>query len=161
MSAGGAPSLVLRRAEPADAPTILALEEAIFPEDPWTAAMIGEELASPHSDYLLACEGDEDGPAIGYAGVKTVADGADIMTIGVLPAARGAGLGRALLDELLALASARGASAVFLEVRESNAAARALYAAAGFDEIGRIARYFRNPLEDAIGMRLLLPEGSR
>jgi ribosomal-protein-alanine N-acetyltransferase len=43
---------------------------------------------------------------------------------------------------------------LFLEVRESNAAARALYAARGFEPIARRARYYRKPVEDAIVLRL-------
>lgn len=146
----------------ADAGLLLALEEVLFPEDPWTEGMIREELASPHSAYLLAlAPGDEGETAVlGYAGVKCVADAADVMTIGVLSDARRLGLGRALLDALVDLARSRGARCVFLEVRESNAAARALYASAGFTEIGRIRRYFRNPEEDAVGMRLDLAGGA-
>ncbi len=150
-------------AGPSDAATLLALEEALFPEDPWTAAMIHEELASPYSIYLLALEGDaaapprtgidEAGAVRGYGGVRIVGEDADIMTIGVVPSSRGRGLGAAILERLLELAAERGASACFLEVRESNGPARRLYERAGFVEVGRICRYFRRPTEDAIAMR--------
>ncbi|WP_235827028.1 ribosomal protein S18-alanine N-acetyltransferase [Actinomyces culturomici] len=150
-------------AGPGDAATLLALEETLFPEDPWTAAMIREELASAYSVYLLALEGDaaappgsgidEAGAVCGYGGVRIVGEGADIMTIGVVPESRGRGLGAAILERLLDLAAARGASACFLEVRESNGPARRLYERAGFVEVGRIRRYFRRPTEDAIAMR--------
>lgn len=142
----------LRRAGPGDEALLAVLENEIFPEDPWTPAMIAEELASPLSTYLLAL-GDE-GECLAYGGVKVVGDAADIMTIGVVEAARGGGLGRLVLDELIGAAREGGAEAVFLEVRRSNLAARALYASAGFMEIGVIRRYFRNPVEDAVDMRL-------
>lgn len=142
----------LWRAGPGDEALLAVLENEIFPEDPWTPAMIAEELASPFSTYLLAL-GDE-GECLAYGGVKVVGDAADIMTIGVVEAARGRGLGRFLLDGLIGAAREGGAEAVFLEVRRSNLAARALYASAGFMEIGVIRRYFRNPVEDAVDMRL-------
>lgn len=147
-----APRVSWRRAGAGDEALLEALENEIFPEDPWTAAMIAEELASPFSTYVLAL-GDE-GECLAYGGVKVVGDAADIMTIGVVEAARGRGLGRFLLDELIGAARGGGAEAVFLEVRRSNLAARALYASAGFTEIGVIRRYFRNPVEDAVDMRL-------
>lgn len=147
-----APRVSWRRAGAGDEALLGALENEIFPEDPWTPAMIAEELASPFSTYLLAL-GDE-GECLAYGGVKVVGDAADIMTIGVVEAARGRGLGRFLLDGLIGAAREGGAEAVFLEVRRSNLAARALYASAGFMEIGVIRRYFRNPVEDAVDMRL-------
>lgn len=158
------------RAGKSDAQLLLELEQLLFPEDPWTEGMICEELASPHSDYLLAVAPDEEtraedddpsqvrglaragGLVFGYGGIKTLGDSADIMTIGILPQARRAGLGRMLVKALLEEAVRRGARTVFLEVRESNQGARALYTSEGFREVGRIRRYFHNPLEDAITM---------
>lgn len=158
------------RAGKSDAQLLLELEQLLFPEDPWTEGMIREELASPYSDYLLAVVPDEEttvegddlsqvrvptrasGRVLGYGGVKTLGDSADIMTIGILPQARRAGLGRRLVKALLEEAGRRGARTVFLEVRESNAGARVLYTSEGFEEVGRIRRYFHNPLEDAITM---------
>ena len=92
------------------------------------------------------------GLVFGYGGIKTLGDSADIMTIGILPQARRTGLGRMLVKALLEEAGRRGARTVFLEVRESNAGARVLYTSEGFREVGRIRRYFHNPLEDAITM---------
>lgn len=150
----GAARAATRRAHPADEELLVRLEEEIFPEDPWTRAMIAEELASPFSCYVLAL--GPEGEALAYGGIKVVADAADIMTLGVVKAARGQGLGRFLLRELITVARHRGAEAIFLEVRRSNLAARTLYASAGFEEIGILRRYFRHPVEDAIDMRLSL-----
>lgn len=141
----------LRPATPEDAEMIVALEEEIFAEDPWTRAMIDEELVSPYSAYLLAFEGEM---PLGYGGVKTVGDAADIMTIGVLPARRGRGVGRQLLNALIDEARTRGAYELFLDVRQSNARAQALYLSAGFSQIGTTRGYFRHPVEDALTMRL-------
>ncbi len=145
------PRASVRRAEMDDHDLLLALEQDIFPEDPWTPRMLAEELACPFSTYLLAF--DKDGECLGYGGVKVVGETTDIMTIGVVTAARGRGFGRFLLAELMRVAHEGGAQSLFLEVRSSNLAARALYAAEGFHQIGVIRRYFRNPVEDAVSMR--------
>ncbi|WP_048858098.1 GNAT family N-acetyltransferase, partial [Acidiphilium multivorum] len=67
---------------------------------------------------------------------------AEILTIGVAPPARRCGLARALLTVALAAARARGAETVFLEVEADNAAAIALYRAAGFIAAGRRRDYY-------------------
>jgi len=55
---------------------------------------------------------------------------------------------------MLEVLAGRGVQQVFLEVRESNAPARALYTAQGFKEVGRRKQYYRRPVEDAIVLRL-------
>ena len=74
----------------------------------------------------------------------------EIENIAVAGPARRRGLGTRLMGEFLDLARSQGAEAVFLEVRESNAAARQLYEKWAFVESGRRKRYYREPEEDAI-----------
>jgi len=69
---------------------------------------------------------------------------------------RGRGLGRVLMDALIDVARRWGSERVFLEVRESNAAAISLYENSGFEVVGRTKGYFRNPREDALNMRLIV-----
>jgi [ribosomal protein S18]-alanine N-acetyltransferase len=64
------------------------------------------------------------------------------------------GVGSRLLSELIAQARAENGSGIFLEVRESNGSARALYRRAGFEETGLRRGYYANPVEDAILYRL-------
>jgi ribosomal-protein-alanine N-acetyltransferase len=64
------------------------------------------------------------------------------------------GLGKQLLEGLLASARETRGACVFLEVRESNTAARALYQKAGFEQMGRRKCYYANPVEDAVLYRL-------
>ena len=78
----------------------------------------------------------------------------EIENIAVSGPARRRGLGTRLLGEFLDWARGEGALAVFLEVRESNRAARALYEKWAFVESGRRPRYYREPEEDAIIYRL-------
>lgn len=144
---GDAPAL--RLLEVGDVARVVALEEAIFPEDPWTEGMISEELQVRGRHYVGVEVGDR---LVGYAGI-TLGSDADVMTVGVLPEARGRGLGRLLVEDLLAAARRAGARRVFLEVRASNEVAIGLYARLGFARIGRIRRYFRHPSEDAVTMR--------
>ena len=60
------------------------------------------------------------------------------------------GIGRRLLEELMSRARETGADALFLEVRESNTAARSLYEQVGFEPTGRRKSYYKEPQEDGI-----------
>ena len=140
-----------------DRQALVALEQEIFPEDPWTAGMIAQELSSGRSVYFGVCVNDDVAAPVlcGYAGIAVGID-ADVMTMGVLPNFRGRGLGRVLMDALIDVARCWGSERVFLEVRESNAAAISLYENSGFEVVGRTKGYFRNPREDALNMRLIV-----
>jgi ribosomal-protein-alanine N-acetyltransferase len=136
-----------------DLDAIMALEHASFPTDAWSAAMMREELASPHGWYVVV---EEAGRVIGYAGLRAVrgARDADVQTITISEAARGLGRGRALLGALLDEAGRRGVHDVFLEVRADNPVAQTLYASEGFVEVGRRPRYYQPDDVDAIVMQL-------
>lgn len=140
-----------------DLQALVALEQEIFPEDPWTAGMIAQELSSGRGVYFGVCVNDDVAAPVlcGYAGIAVGID-ADVMTMGVLPDFRGRGLGRVLMDALIDVARRWGSERVFLEVRESNAAAISLYENSGFEVVGRTKCYFRNPREDALNMRLIV-----
>jgi ribosomal-protein-alanine N-acetyltransferase len=71
----------------------------------------------------------------------------------VVPVRHRQGVGRRLLDAVLSAVRRDGAVEIWLEVRQSNAAARALYERAGFTEVGLRRRYYDRPVEDAIVMR--------
>ncbi len=97
----------------------------------------------------------EEGTAVrGFLVAHEVANEWEIENIAVAGAARRRGLGTRLLGEFLKLASREGATAVFLEVRESNRAARLLYEKWSFQESGRRSGYYAQPQEDAIVYRL-------
>ncbi|MBW1639228.1 ribosomal protein S18-alanine N-acetyltransferase [Microbacterium resistens] len=149
--------MMIRPASPDDLDAIMAIEQASFPRDAWSAEAMAAELASPHGSYLVVVEPDAAGERIvGYGGVRALRGSrdADIQTIALDARHRGAGRGRALLRALLAQAEERGASEVFLEVRADNPVAAALYASEGFDEIGRRAHYYQPDDVDAVVMRL-------
>lgn len=91
---------------------------------------------------------------------RVAAGEAELFLIATDPEARRAGHGAACLAAFEADARDKGAAEVFLEVGAKNTAARGLYVAAGYAELGRRPRYYRRPgglREDAILMRKPLP----
>ncbi len=134
-----------------DLDRIMAIMESAF--DPrwgeaWTRRQVGDSLAFPHTHYVLM--GAEGGaprevlPPAGFTLVRAAPGEEELLLIAVDPDCRGRGLGRRLLDRVLADARQRGAERVFLEMRYNNPAAR-LYHAAGFEPIGRRKDYYRLP----------------
>lgn len=138
----------IRPARAADVPEIHAIEVAVF-GDPWSARDFHECVAA-HVPFFVAVE---DGAVTGYVVAHGVAEEGEILNLGVAAAHRRKGAARALVERALAALAARGATAVFLEVRESNLAARRLYEQLGFCQVGRRPRYYRRPTEDAVLLR--------
>ncbi|MBI1244672.1 MAG: GNAT family N-acetyltransferase [Alphaproteobacteria bacterium] len=114
-----------------------ALHKATF-DDGWSSDAMREVLRSSGAFALLAADGEE--PA-GFAIGRRAADEAELLSIGVLPAYRRFGVGRALVVALAACVPR--ARAMFLEVGEDNPAARALYSSLGFVIVGRRPDYYR------------------
>jgi ribosomal-protein-alanine N-acetyltransferase len=136
----------MRPAEAAEAVALAALHAAAFPPGQrWDAAAIAGLLAMP-GVFGLVVRG------LGFVLARVAADEAEILTLAVAPAARRQGHGGALLAAAMAQAAARGAASMFLDVAADNAAARALYAAAGFAEVGRRRRYYADGA-DALVLR--------
>lgn len=143
----------IRPADPADSAALEQLERRCF-SDPWSVAAFDELL--PLS-YIVGLVAEWRGEIGGYLIARELAGEAEILNLAVVPELRRAGLGRDLLDAGLAQCRARGAERVWLEVRESNAAAQALYSRRGFTTAGRRKRYYRAPVEDALVLSLPLP----
>jgi len=147
----------VRAARSDDLPAVVAIEQASF-SDPWPHQAFADSLVDPIRRFLVAVEGAE---VVGYVIAWFVAGQGEIANIAVAPASRGRGIGAALLDAALADGASQGATAIYLEVRESNHAARALYASRAFLEVGRRRGYYRRPLEDAIVLRRDAEPGGR
>lgn len=120
----------------ADAPEALAAlhARAIAVPPPWSAAAFAATLADPACFLCLQ-------PGALLVG-RAVAGEAEVLTLATDPSQRRRGLGRALLAAFEAEAARRGAAQAFLEVAADNAAARALYAGAGWAEVGRRPGYY-------------------
>ena len=147
------PGLLLRPMEPSDLPAAMEIDSLCLPR-PWSEAVWREELESPFGLYLILEEG---GKIFGQIGVRHVLDELHITTLAVRPERRRQGHARTLVGA--ALAAFPEARRVHLEVRPSNAAARALYEALGFQRTGLRRRYYGD--EDALLMTLDLEEHRR
>jgi len=139
----------MRPATPNDLDAVAAIERESF-TDPWTRASFEQLLGRNHLSFLVAAH---DGVVVGFSIAYGVAGEAEIANIAVSRGARGQGIGGALLRHMLARLRADGAAEVWLEVRASNEAARAMYEHFGFVEVGRRRHYYQRPVEDAISMR--------
>lgn len=134
-----------------DLDRVVAIERIAF-TDPWPRSAFVELLAEAHV-RALAVEA-ADGGVAGYALASVAADEGEILNLAVEPGARRRGVGRELLEALLAMFRAEGIGTVHLEVRESNAAAMHLYRRAGFRPVSVRRAYYRNPTENAVTMAL-------
>jgi ribosomal-protein-alanine N-acetyltransferase len=135
-----------------DADRCAELESQLFPgDDPWPAVAFIRELDSQHNHYVAA---RVDGVLIGYGGITRLGRKPpyefEIHTIGVDTEFQGRGIGRQMLDQLLAIAAG---DTVFLEVRTDNDAAIGLYESVGFVRVGIRKRYYRVSGADAYTMR--------
>lgn len=128
---------------------VAELEKVCF-SDPWSEKSVASELENELALWLVALEGDT---VAGYVGSQTVMGETDMMNIAVAPAFRRKGIARALIQALLRELARRGSRCLTLEVRASNAPARALYESLGFAQVGRRPNYYRNPKEDALILR--------
>ncbi|MBE6758274.1 MAG: ribosomal-protein-alanine N-acetyltransferase [Ruminococcaceae bacterium] len=132
-------------------PAVAALEVACF-SLPWSAEALREELANPFARFLVALDGDT---VVGYIGLHAVAGEGAVTNVAVSPTHRRRGIARALLR---AQARADDLLRITLEVRQSNAAARALYEQEGFRCDGIRPRFYEHPAEDAVLYSLYLKE---
>jgi ribosomal-protein-alanine N-acetyltransferase len=159
----------IRPATIADIPSILALEQQSATAGHWTEEQYrqafrqegGRRLVLLAEDFPSTAAAQEtrnraDTSISGFLVAQHLAPEWELENIVVAPSARRQGLGKRLLDALLAAARETNSTSVFLEVRESNAAARSLYEKAGFEQTGRRKSYYTNPPEDAILYRLTL-----
>jgi [ribosomal protein S18]-alanine N-acetyltransferase len=138
--------LSLRIATIEDADRLVDLDRLCFGKL-WSRDQYLREIESPNSDIVLLLRGDQ---LIAYGCVWAIVDEAHITILGTHPDHLRKGYARQVLKELLRLAIAREMKRATLEVKESNAAAIALYGAFGFEEAGRRKKYYSDTQEDAL-----------
>lgn len=150
----------LRRATGDDLEAIMAIETTVFAGDAWSTESMRGELADRHGYYLVAFPPGEPERIEAYAGLRAPLRErqADIQTIAVAETARRRGLGRVLMQRMIAEARERGAKELFLEVRADNPSAQSLYDSLGFEAIAVRPKYYQPDGVDAIVMRLTIPE---
>jgi len=125
---------------------LAALHAASF-DAPWSEAALAALLDTPGTFAFHNRDG--------FVLVRVAGDEAEILTLAVAPAARGKGLGRALMVAAANRSQELGAAALFLEVGVANPAALALYAGLGFANVGARKGYYGD--QDAAVLRLPLP----
>ena len=136
----------VRVAEKKDAAVLAALESACF-SDGWSCESLASHRAGAGGFALLA---ERDGEALGYLTARLLAPECELYRIAVLPISRHTGVASALMDAFFAILKAEDCPALFLEVRESNTPAIALYKKYGMTQVGMRKNYYRNPTENAL-----------
>jgi ribosomal-protein-alanine N-acetyltransferase len=131
----------IRRGDKEDLPAIAAIQDASPEAAHWDPA---DYLAQDLTVF------ESEGAVTGFLAARTVgAEEHEILNVAVAPANRRCGIARHLLVEWLA----SHPGSVYLEVRESNKAARNLYKLLGFQEVSVRPQYYNSPLETAIVLR--------
>ena len=141
----------------ADVDAVTALEATIFP-DPWPRSAFADQLRDDNWGTLVAQYEDT---IIGYACYLMVHNESHLTNVGVATTWRRKSIAAQLLERILDIVSAHQCDILLLEVRPSNAEARAFYAKYGFRELYRRPNYYRRPIEDALVLvRYLQPAQS-
>lgn len=141
---------------------VAALEAAVMGTDAWNEALVADELGRADRVWWAAYAADPkmplsaEAPLVGYAGGWVVDGDLQILKVGVDPAWRRHGIARVLLARVADDARNLGARTSSLEVRAGNTGAQALYAALGYEALGRRPRYYSDG-EDALIMQGPLP----
>ena len=146
-----AAGLVIERMKRGDLEEIDRLEKESF-SDPWSKKAFEVQLNDGTSLMLVARSRQDRGQIVGYLCAYLILVELQLASVAVRPEFRGEGIGETLVREMIKQGVAAGAEEVWLDVRESNAAARRLYEKLGFREVYRRKHYYRRPKEDALVM---------
>jgi N6-L-threonylcarbamoyladenine synthase len=150
----------LRPATESDLQPIMELEKSSFGNDAWAKPTMRAELLAPHTFYVVAYIDER---VVGYAGLSKVksSSSADIQTIAVDQSLRRRGIGRELMEKLIAQAIQLSATELYLEVREDKPEPQKLYESLGFEAIDKRENYYQPDGVAAIVMRLALNQKER
>jgi [ribosomal protein S18]-alanine N-acetyltransferase len=141
---------VIRPAAEPDIPRIVEIEKSSY-ADPWKEDLFIQALGAD-GKYLFVDE-QKDGLS-GYIVFEPVLDEGHITNLVVDKKSRGRGIAAGLLNKVLDLADELSVRSIFLEVKESNEAARKLYSKFGFKQIAKRKGYYPSANENALILRL-------
>ena len=127
------------------AEAVYAVMQSVYEQSPWTVEQIASSMASQDEKYYLAYENQE---IVGFLAAQTVLDDCLLYTSPVKADFQRLGIASQLMAAVM-----DWEGDIFLEVRESNSAAQALYTRQHFTKIGKRKDYYRNPVEDAVMMK--------
>ena len=145
--------MLIRTAKPADIPTLIHLASQAKTSVQWSYEQYEQAIHSPQP-RRIAVVLEEQSKIQGFLIGQAIDREWELENIVVASATQRRGLGSHLLNYFLDLVRCEHAESVFLEVRESNHAARGFYGKFAFQQIGRRAKYYTNPSEDALTFRL-------
>lgn len=151
------PRNALRAMQVSDVDTVVGIEALAY-SFPWGRGNFIDSLAAGYLAQVLEADG---AGLIGYFVAMPGVGELHLLNITVAPAHQNQGHGQRMLDAVQALASRLHLATLWLEVRQSNQRARALYRRRGFVEVGLRRGYYpaAGPREDAVVMKLALPDG--
>lgn len=144
--------LIIRRMKLEDCEQVAIIEEESF-SMPWSLQAFQDTVEMENYRYFVA---EQNGEILGYCGFIFVLDEAEIPNVCVKLSARQQGIGKQMLTVLEKEAKELGIHILYLEVRESNQAARKLYTSFGFDEDGIRKNFYELPKENAILMHKII-----
>lgn len=146
---------IIELATSADVPDLLRLEEACF-SAPWTSKMFEAELTgNQFARFLVARQRDPETATlrtVGYLCFWIVFEEIRLMNLAVIESVRRRGLATQFVTRALQMGKEQGAMRAVLEVRASNHPAVVLYEKLGFRRVATRAKYYTNPIEDAVLM---------
>ena len=142
----------IRAMEEKDIPCVSDIEKQIF-SLPWSEKSFLDAAAKDENVYLVCeCTGE----IAGYCGMWTVMGEGNVTNVAVSPLYRRRGVAKALISEMEKRAKEKNVTVFFLEVRQSNEAAKELYKNLGYNPIGTRKRFYEKPVEDAIVMSKII-----
>jgi ribosomal-protein-alanine N-acetyltransferase len=147
----------VRQAEAVDLPRLVEIASHSATAAQWIQTEYHKLFAPEPMQNRTTLVIEQNGTVVGFIVGQQADQEWEIENIAVTGSARRCGLGTRLLGEFLNLVRDRGGKTVFLEVRESNLAARALYEKWAFTEAGRRKTYYQDPPEDALVLELNFP----
>lgn len=147
----------VRPAEPADIPRIVEIAAHSATAAQWNQSEYLQLFAPQSLQERLALVVEDGTEVVGFIVGKQIDHECEIENVAVIGTARRRGLGARLLGEFLDVVRSRGGREIWLEVRESNLAARALYEKWAFLESGRRKAYYQGPEEDALVLKIIFP----
>lgn len=151
-------SRIIREMIGEDLEQVEAIEKSVF-SVPWSFNSIKEAMEMPDNIYIV-CE--EDGCIAGYCGMWTVLGEGNIVSVAVGEKYRRRGIAKEMMEDLISRGLQKNVNVFFLEVRQSNEAAKHLYEISGFRNIGVRKNFYEKPCEDACVMsRIISDSGCR
>lgn len=124
---------------------IFEILEAIYGQSPWSKEQLLADYQQPNTLYFWLSKGEQ---VIGFLALQDLLGEMELTHIALLPSYQGQGLSKQLMASLASLSVP-----IFLEVRQSNQKAQALYQQFGFVPVGCRKHYYHDPIEDAILMK--------